>query len=118
MRYGASNGWLDDQPAVLERQVGNGSITYVGAWLDPQLMSTLTASWLHDAGVEPIVPNTPEGVEVCERTGEGKTVLILINHATEPQHVALPGEMTDLLGDNAHVSSVDLPKYGVAVLEK
>lgn len=118
MRYGASNGWLDDQPAVLERQVGNGSITYVGAWLDPQLMSTLTASWLHDAGVEPIVPNTPNGVEVCERTGEGKTVLILINHATEPQHVTLPGEMTDLLGDNAHVSSVDLPKYGVAVLEK
>ena len=118
MRYGASNGWLDDQPAVLERQVGNGSITYVGAWLDPQLMSTLTASWLHDAGVEPIVPNTPKDVEVCERTGEGKTVLILINHATEPQHVALPGEMTDLLGENARVSSVDLPKYGVAVLEK
>ena len=30
MRYGASNGWLDGQPAVLEREVGRGSITYMG----------------------------------------------------------------------------------------
>ncbi|MGB7188523.1 MAG: DUF4350 domain-containing protein, partial [Acidobacteriaceae bacterium] len=119
MRYGKSTGWLDDQPAVLERKVGNGTITYVGAWLDPQLLSGLTASWLQQAGVKPIVPNTPEGVEVCERSGQGKTVLILINHNTTPQQVTLPSEMTNLLaGDHAHVSSVDLPKYGVAVLEK
>ena len=46
MRYGASNGWLDGQPAVITRQVGKGSITYVGAWLDDSLMSKLTASWI------------------------------------------------------------------------
>lgn len=119
LRYGASNGWLDYQAAVLEREVGKGSITYIGAWLDPELMSGLTTSWLRRAGVQPIVPNTPEGVEVCERTGAGKTVLILINHSTEPKHIALPGEMTDLLAaDGGRVSSVDLPKYGVAVLTR
>jgi beta-galactosidase len=119
MRYGRSNGWLDDQPAVLERKVGNGSITYVGAWLDQQLLDKLTASWLQQAGVKPLVPNTPDGVEVCERSGKGKTVLILINHNTTPQQVTLPDEMTNLLAsDHARVSSVDLPKYGVAVLEK
>jgi beta-galactosidase len=117
MRYGASNGWLDGQPAVLERKVGNGSVTYIGAWLDAKLLSGMTADWLHDAGVEPIVANAPEGVEVCERTGSGKTVLILINHGTTAQHVALPGEMRDLLGEGT-VSAVDLPKYGVAVLSK
>ncbi len=119
MRYGASNGWLDGQPAVLEREVGKGSITYIGTWLDPELISKLTASWLEQAGVQPIVPNTPDGVEVCERAGNGKTVLILINHSTDPQHVALPGEMTDLLGSGgSRVGAVDLPKYGVAVLQK
>ncbi|MBW8869332.1 MAG: beta-galactosidase, partial [Acidobacteriales bacterium] len=30
-RYGASNGWLDNQPTVITRRVGKGSITYVGA---------------------------------------------------------------------------------------
>ncbi|MGB0122877.1 MAG: beta-galactosidase [Silvibacterium sp.] len=119
MRYGASNGWLDGQPAVLGREVGKGSIIYIGTWIDPELISKLTASWLEQAGVQPIVPNAPDGVEVCERAGGGKTVLILINHSTDPQHVALPGEMTDLLGSGGpRVGAVDLPKYGVAVLQK
>ena len=119
MRYGNSNGWLDGQPAVLERSVGKGSITYVGAWLDSHLLDTLTASWLHEAGVQPIVPNAPKGVEVCERSGNKKTVLILINHNTTSQMVALPSTMTNVLSvDHAQVSQVELPKYGVAVLEK
>jgi beta-galactosidase len=117
MRYGASNGWLDGQPAVLEREVGKGSVTYVGAWLDPELMGKFTSGWLQAAGVQPIVPGVPAGVEVCERTGQGKTVLILINHTTEPQKVGLPAAMTDLLG-SGHVSSVNLDKYGVAVLQR
>lgn len=119
MRYGKSNGWLDGQPAVLDRTVGSGSITYVGAWLDPHLLSTLTSEWLERAGVKPIVAGVPEGVEVCERTGEGKTVLILINHNTTPEQVTLPAEMMDLLAaDHGRVSTVELPKYGVAVLKK
>lgn len=117
MRYGASNGWLDGQPAVLTRAVGKGNITYVGAWVDPKLMSTLSASWIKDSGVQPILPNAPDGVEVCQRSNGKKSVLILINHTTANQHVALSGEMTDLL-NSGKVASVDLPKYGVAVLEQ
>lgn len=118
MRYGKSNGWLDGQPAVLERKVGKGSITYVGAWLDPQLLSNLTRMWLADAGVKPLVAGVPAGVEVCERTGAGKKVLILINHNTTPESVTLPGAMKNLLAGGAEVSRVSLPKYGVAVLEQ
>jgi len=118
MRYGKSNGWLDGQPAVLERQVGKGSITYVGAWLDDALLSKLTAMWLQDAGVKPLVAGVPAGVEVCERTGEDKTVLILINHNTSEESVTLPGTMKNLLAGGAEVTSVTLPKYGVAVLDQ
>ncbi|HYK36921.1 beta-galactosidase [Alloacidobacterium sp.] len=116
LRYGASNGWLDNQPAVITRKVGQGSITYVGAWLDDDLLAKLTASLLQQSGVQPILPNTPEGVEVCERTGAGKSVLILINHNTTEAHVELPRAMNDLFDNTSH-TSVDLPKYGVAVLE-
>jgi beta-galactosidase len=117
MRYGKSNGWLDNQPAVITRQVGKGTITYVGAWLDPQLMSSLTASLLHESGVEPILANVPKGVEVCRRSGHGKSVLILINHNTTEEQVTLPKPMRELIDTPATVSSVTLPKYGVAVLE-
>lgn len=117
LRYGVSNGWLDNQPAVITREVGKGSITYVGAWLDDDLLAKLTASLLKQSNVQPIIPNTPDGVEVCRRTGAGKSVLIFINHNTTEAHVELPHAMNDLLANTSR-SSVDLPKYGVAVLEE
>jgi beta-galactosidase len=118
MKYGPSNGWLDDQPAVITRKVGNGSITYIGAWLDDGLLAKLTASLLAQSGVQPIVPNAPDGVEVCLRTGADKSVLIVINHNKTAAHVDLPHAMHDLL-DAHHPSraSIDLPGYGVAVLD-
>lgn len=118
LSYGPSNGWLDNQPAVITRKVGKGSITYVGAWLDAALLAKLTSSLLEQSGVRPVLQNVPEGVEVCQRTGAGKSVLVLINHNQTAAHVDLPQAMTDLL-DSSHVrrTSVDLPKYGVAVLE-
>jgi beta-galactosidase len=118
MKYGPSNGWLDDQPAAITRKVGNGSITYIGAWLDDGLLAKLTASLLAQSGVQPIVPNAPDGVEVCLRTGADKSVLIVINHNKTAAHVDLPHAMHDLL-DAHHPSraSIDLPGYGVAVLD-
>jgi beta-galactosidase len=116
-RYGKSNGWLDDQPAVITRQVGKGRITYVGAWLDPALLNHLTTGLLEEAGVKPILPGVPAGVEVCRRSGEGKSILFLINHNTSEEHISLPSPMRDLIGSQGSaVSSVDLPPYGVAVL--
>jgi beta-galactosidase len=116
-RYGKSNGWLDDQPAVLTRQAGKGSITYVGAWLDPALLNTLTTGLLEEAGVKPILPGVPAGVEVCRRSGEGKSILILINHNTSDEHISLPAPMHDVIGSQGSaVSAIDLPAYGVAVL--
>ena len=116
-KYGKSNGWLDDQPAVITRAVGKGRITYVGAWLDPATLDLLTSHVLDHAGVRPILPGVPEGVEVCRRSGDGKTVLILINHNTGEEHVSLPTAMRDLIGSQGTaVTAVDLPGYGVAVL--
>jgi beta-galactosidase len=111
-----SAGWLDGQPAILTRQVGKGRITYVGFWPDAATLAAMTAGWVKDADVAPLLPNTPEGVEICERAGDGRRVLVVINHSTESKHVALPAAMTDLLKGGS-VSSVELEKYGVAVLE-
>ena len=116
LRYGASNGWLDNQPAAITRKVGKGSITYIGAWLDDDLLAKVTASLLQQSGVQPVVPNTPDGVEVCLRTGPNKSALILINHNTTDAHIDLPHAMNDVL-DRTSRTSVDLPGYGVAVLE-
>ncbi len=118
MRYGASNGWLDGQPAVITHKVGKGSITYVGAWLDDALMSKLTASWIQVSQIQPIISNVPEGVEICRRSGNGKSIVIVINHSTSSQSIALPSAMKDLLSKDATPSSqLTLPAHGVAVLQ-
>jgi beta-galactosidase len=117
MRYGKSNGWLDDQPAAVTRKLGKGSITYIGASLDPIAMKRAAAWMLSDAGLQPILPNIPEGVDVAIRTGDSKDVLILTNYNTNSVTITLSSPMHDVLAGGT-TSSVTLPQYGVAVLQK
>ncbi len=117
-RYGKSNGWLDGQPAIVTRRYGTGTITYVGAWLNPPLMRKFAAWALRQAGIHPILPNVPRGVEVCRRSSATKDIIILINHDVVTHTVRLRRPMFNLLSKKSvRVSQVTLPKYGVAVLE-
>ncbi|HSI48842.1 MAG TPA: beta-galactosidase [Ideonella sp.] len=120
LRYGKSNGWLDGQPAVLTRRVGQGRITYVGAWLDEALLHRLTAGWLREAAVSAPMPDVPAEVEVCVRGDATHLVVVLINHGQQPQKVKLPAAMSSLLDpheDGATTSEVNLDAEGVAVLQ-
>jgi beta-galactosidase len=114
LKYSRSNGWLDDQPAVVTRTYGKGRITYVGAVLDDKLMAA-AAEWMtKEAGVTHVFGPLPDGVEVSRRVGPGKHVFVLINYAPENRRVSLPHSMKLVL-DGKQGNVVDLPPYGVAV---
>lgn len=115
MRYGVSNGWLDNQPAAVTRKVGKGSITYIGAGLDPATMKRAAQWMLSESGIAAVMANVPEGVDVAVRAGEGKRVYILTNYNAEPASITLPGSMEDIL-NGGKITSITLPKFGVAVL--
>jgi beta-galactosidase len=117
MRYGKSNGWLDDQPAAVTRKLGKGSITYIGASLDAAALQRAAAWMLSDAGLAPVLPNIPEGVDVGIRSGDNKNILVLTNYNAQPVTIALPAAMHDVLAGGT-TSSVTLPQYGVAVLQQ
>jgi beta-galactosidase len=123
LRYGKSDGWLDGQPAMIERPVGSGRIAYLGAVLDAKLMRRVIASTTDEAQVEPEFGVVPAGVEVCRRVDEKHAVFVLINHNLSEEggtaaHVKLPAPMKDLLHDGRAVTSVDLAPQGVAVVER
>jgi beta-galactosidase len=115
MKYGKSNGWLDDQPAVITRPSGKGRITYIGGILDEKLMASAAEWMIKDSGVTPVFGAVPNGVEVSRRVGAGKQVFILINYSLETRGVTLPRAMKSLLDDKQE-ETVELPVYGVAVL--
>jgi beta-galactosidase len=115
MRYGKSNGWLDDQPAAVTRKAGKGSITYIGAALDDATMSRAVSWMLAQAGLAPVLPEIPNGVDVALRSGAGKRILILTNYAASPKTIPLPVAMYDVFSGGT-ISTVTLPQYGVAVL--
>jgi beta-galactosidase len=115
MRYGTSNGWLDQQPAAITRKVGKGRITYIGAWLDDATMKK-AAQWMTEvSGVHAAFAPVPEGIDVYPRYAPDHTVFILANFAKTNQTVSLPKEMQDVLEGGAK-KSLTLPRYGVAVL--
>ncbi len=117
MRFSHPGGWLDGEPAMVTRKLGKGVISYVGAWLDDGLMHAWASLALEQAGVAPLVAGVPEDVEVAERRGAGRRVLILINHADSPRQVELPQGMQDVFAGGER-RRIDLPAHGVAVLQQ
>lgn len=117
MTYGADQGWLANKPALITRQVGQGTITYIGAWLDPTLLRKVTDRLLADSGVKPIIPGVPATIEVCQRDGAGKTVWIIINHDHAAQSVHLPRPIRSVLVGHGEGDSVQLAAHDVAVVE-
>jgi beta-galactosidase len=115
LRYGKGNGWLDNQPAMITRTLGKGSITYLGTLPDPKLMQSLLQTAATSSGVEPIFPSLPTDVELCRRTSPARTVYLLINHGKSSQQIKLPHKMHELLTGKS-LATIDLPAKGVAVL--
>ncbi len=115
MRYGKSGTWLDDQPAVLSRRVGRGTITYLGAWFEPALMTAVLGRALDEAGAGPAVPALPPQVEAAERFGHGKTVLLLINHGDASAAITLPKPGVDVLTSQPLAKTLDLAAHQVGV---
>jgi beta-galactosidase len=116
LRYAKSNGWLDDQPAIITRRVGTGRITYVGAQFDDSVMRALARWMVEDAGIPAVLNDVPEGVEVCRRLSKNKQVLILINHTAQRQSIPLAHPMRELLKNTDATAALVLEPSDVAVL--
>lgn len=107
----------EDRPAATVHAHGAGVARYVATRPDPETMRVLTARALADAGVHPVLPGLPPGVQAAIRHGDGHDVLILLNHTDDKHEVALPGDRCDLLAvGRPAVRHLTLEPRGVAVL--
>jgi beta-galactosidase len=88
-------GMLDGLPAITRRREG-GTAWYVAT--APRDLAAVLDAVLAEAGVEPVLPNLPEGVEAVRRGGR----LFLLNHTEQPVDAAgtrLEGHGAAVLAD-------------------
>ena len=79
---------------------------HTGAYFSMGFMSVgirastpLAKRLLADARIDPLVPDAHPDLEIAERAGAGKRVLIAINHGTAPHPLAPPAGATPVAGD-------------------
>ncbi|MFJ9853391.1 beta-galactosidase [Streptomyces sp. NPDC101150] len=121
------DGELAGRPAVTRHAYGRGTVWYVGTRLEPALLRALLDDVREAAGVAPVLPGLPAGVQATVRADpEGRygRFTFLLNHRAEAVEVALPAPMTDVLAAAGTASGaapppadrITLPGLGVAVL--
>lgn len=92
-----TDGDLAGRPAVTRHAYGRGTVWYVGTRLDAALMRALLDDVRAAAGVAPVLPGLPEGVQATVREGPGGRHVFLLNHGSRPVEVGLPAPMRDAL---------------------
>ncbi|MEU1042247.1 beta-galactosidase [Streptomyces sp. NPDC005907] len=102
-------GELDGLPAVLRK----GRAWYLSTLPEPEALRTLLAGIAADAGVRPPLDALPAGVEAVRRGG----LLFLLHHGRGTVTVPVPGRHRELLTGADVTDTVELGRYGVAVLE-
>jgi len=103
--------------AVTHNTYGKGKSWYVGTVVkEDAFYDGLIRCLLDDAGIEPMV-HPPVGVEVSIRQGQAGTLLFLLNHTDEPKTVAVPQGKVELLSGQRTDASIEIDRFGVAVLE-
>lgn len=106
-------------PVLTRRRAGRGQAWKLGSSVDDAGLRALARALCDEAGVSPLVPDLPDGVEVTRREGPGGRVLFLLNHAPQERRVEVPGlSGTDLLSGEAMGESVLLPPHGVRVVRE
>jgi beta-galactosidase len=117
-RYGAYDGWLDDQIAITVRGFGSGLVYYVGAYLDDEAQRALVARMIQMSRARPEL-EAPEGVEVRRRwRADDSAVYIVVNHERAERVVTLPWTAHEHLSDTSLEEELVLSPYGVAILTR
>ncbi|WP_328608407.1 beta-galactosidase [Amycolatopsis sp. NBC_00345] len=114
------DGSLAGRAAVTRHEFGDGVAWYLATRPDPVAMRALFDRVTAEAGVKPVLPDLPDGVQAIVREAAGGSAyLFLLNHGAEAVTVPLPEPARDLLTDPGRlVGSVPLAPRGVAVLTR
>ena len=105
-------------PVVTENSFGQGQAYYIATDAEASFLDDFYGRLLEQQGITPLL-ETSAGVEVTLRETDQRRLLFVLNHNAEPTQVRLPEEQRfrDHLGAEPIESMLELPPYGVSILE-
>jgi beta-galactosidase len=106
-----ADGELAGRPAITRNTFGEGVATYLGTRPDETTMANVIGHALAAAGVEPVLPGIPDGVEAVIRS----KWLFLLNHNTTEVAMPIPANAIDALSGEPYGNEVQLAGRGVVV---
>ena len=108
---------MKDFAAITKNSFGKGQGWYIGTvFPDEAAYDTVVGEILKQADIKPMV-TPPAGVEDSVREGDGKRLLIIINHTDQLKTVQVPAGKKELLSGGNTGGTWTLEKYGVAVIK-
>jgi beta-galactosidase len=106
-------------PAVTRRAYGEGTAFYIGTEPDMTGIRKVLDIVVEEAGVQPVLPNVPEGIEAAPRSAaDGRELIFVINHQDGAQTLPLADRYVDLITDQELSGQVELAPQDVLVLRK
>lgn len=112
-----SSRFASGRASVTARAVGKGRVMYVGTYLTEALVPILFEQAFATAGVQPLVADLPEGVEVAMREADDRRFLFVLNTRDEAVDVANVPAGRDMLGAaGASNGRLSLEPFGCAII--
>ncbi|WP_406282049.1 beta-galactosidase [Embleya sp. NBC_00896] len=107
----------DGRPAATVHSHGTGTARYIATRPDPATMRDLMARACTEAGVEPVLPALPQGVQAVVRANAEHDVLLLLNHTNTTHTIELPTPRHNLLSPTRPLTThITLPPRDIAAL--
>lgn len=106
----------DGTPAAALNHVGDGTVLTVGTYLTDTNASAILGFALSLTSLIPLA-EADDGVEVTARKRDGQRFTFVLNHNPRPTRVAGLPQGTDLLSNTTSSGELELPAYGVAIIE-
>lgn len=110
--------FYEGRPVLTVNEVGNGRAYYIAAEMDDAFLMDFYRALCEQKGIGSLM-ETPEGVEVQRRCQADTSFLFVLNHNESEVQVNLGTSVyRDMLEGERQKGVVDLPPYGVLILEE
>ncbi|HEU4327501.1 MAG TPA: beta-galactosidase trimerization domain-containing protein, partial [Roseiflexaceae bacterium] len=105
-------------PVLTAHAFGRGHAYYIASDPAQQFLDDFYGRLLAELEIAPLL-DAPAGVEVALRVAAGRSLLFVLNHTPAPVLVPLPAgqRFHEHLADHSASDAIELPGYGVAILE-